>query len=130
MAVLKGLGMGGNVTTGGSDYPVTEWNGTLENDAQDVTDTGSAGWQALLAGINKADVTFTAFWGSAAASLAATFGIGTTATLTLNVGAAAYTNHATIAGTFIIKSFAIKNAAKNAIEFTCNASSTGAITVT
>ena len=52
------IGMGGSVGT----TPVTEWSITLNNDTQDVTDTGSAGWQAMLAGVSSAETTFTAFF--------------------------------------------------------------------
>ncbi|MFO0851679.1 MAG: hypothetical protein U0871_24415 [Gemmataceae bacterium] len=42
--------------------PVENWDINVESDAQDVTDTGSGGWQALINGIRKAEITLTGFW--------------------------------------------------------------------
>lgn len=53
----------------------------------DVTDTGSSGWQELIPGIRKAELTFTMFINSA--TLVATCGAlepGTSITATLNIG--------------------------------------------
>lgn len=121
----KAIGMSGSVMVGSAVYPVTEWNIALSNDVQDVTDTGSAGWQELLAGVNSAESTFTAFWGSSAALLSTAFAIGTTVAIILNIG----NTGKSFTGTFLIKTFSLKNNAKTPIEFSCTGGSTGSVTM-
>ncbi|AWM39781.1 Phage major tail protein 2 [Gemmata obscuriglobus] len=123
--MAKQIGMGGGVTAGSTECPVTEWTINVNNDTQDVTDTGSGGWQAMLAGVNSAETTFTAFWGGAVSVLSTLFAIGTTVPITLTVG----TGGGVFAGSFVIKTFSVKNNAKTPVEFSCTGTSTGAVTM-
>jgi predicted secreted protein len=123
--MAKLIGMGGSVTVGAEAYPVSEWSIKVSNDKQDVTDTGSAGWQALIAGINMAEVTFKSFWGSSTTGLSTTFAIGTVVTIELAIG----TSGDTYEGSFLITDTTVTNPAKNPVEFECTGSSTGAVTI-
>jgi predicted secreted protein len=123
--MAKLIGMTGSVQVASAVYPVSEWNINVNNDTQDVTDTASGGWYEGLAGINSAETTFTAFWGSAVANLSTTFAIGTTVVVTLNIGNSAKF----FTGSFIIKTFSVKNNAKTPVEFSCTGVSTGVVTM-
>lgn len=116
--------MGGSVKIGSAVYPVSTWSVNVSNDVQDCTDTGSNGWVAVLAGVSSAEVSFTAFWGSATAQLSTAFAIGSSVSLTLDIGNGADT----VTGTVIIASFVIANPAKNPVTFECTGKSNGAFT--
>lgn len=116
--------MGGHVTVGSSDYPVQEWTINVTNDLQDVTDTGSAGWVARLAGVHSAGGSFRAFWGSSAATLSTTFAQGVSATLVLKIG----TGGQSVSVPSLIGGYTITNNCKTPVEFNCNYESNGSIT--
>src|SRR6266545_4097308 len=84
--MAKLIGMGGSITVGAAAYPVSEWSINVSDDVQDVTDTGSAGWTSRIAGVKSAELSFRAFWGSAAATLSTTFAIGTSVSVSLALG--------------------------------------------
>lgn len=121
----KLIGMGGSVTVSSTSYPVTEWSANFTNEVQDVTDTGSGGWVARLASVNSCEATFTVYWGAVSGNLASAFAVGNTVAASLVIGASSQS----VSGNFIISSFTIKNAAKEAVTFECTAQSTGAVTI-
>ncbi len=123
--MAKITGMGGNITVSAADYPVSKWSLAVKDDVQDVVDTGSAGWEEYIAGVKSADLTFSAFWGSAVATLSNVFAIGTNVTATLKLGSGGQT----ASGVFIISDFTITNDAKTPITFECTAKSEGVISV-
>lgn len=123
--MAKLIGMGGSVEVSSATYPVGEWSANVTNDVQDVTDTGSNGWVARLAGVSSCEVTFRAFWGSATGSLAAAFSPGTVVALTLNIG----TSGIAVTGSFVVSSATITNGAKTPVEFQCTAQSNGEVTI-
>ena len=123
--MAKLIGMSGSITVSAATYPVSEWSVTVSNDVQDVVDTGSSGWVSRIAGVNSAELTFKAFWGSAVAELSTAFAIGTNIVPTLTIG----NSMETFTGTFIITSFTVTNNAKTPVEFSCTAESVGIVTM-
>ncbi|WP_261341128.1 phage tail protein [Fimbriiglobus ruber] len=117
--------MSGSITVSSATYPVSEWSASVSNDGQDVTDTGSSGWVARIAGVNSAELTFKAFWGSATAELTTAFAIGTVVAATLTIG----NSSETFIGNFLITSVEVTNNCKTPVEFSCTGESTGAITM-
>jgi len=120
----KTIGMGGSVSLGSAVYPVSTWSVDVKNGVEDVTDTASGAWVSKIPGISEAEISFTAFWGSAVAELSTAFAIGTAVAASLAIGSGG----GTVSGTFIIGSFKITNPAKNAVTFECTGQSTGTVT--
>lgn len=120
--MAKLIGMGGSIQISSATYPVSGWSINETNEVQDVTDTGSGGWVARIAGVSSAEVTFKAFWGSGPADLATTFAVGTTGTLTCNVGSGG--DSFDVPG--IISAFSVTNNCKTPVEFNCTLQSNGA----
>ncbi len=123
--MAKLIGMGGSITVSTAVYPVSEWSINVTDDVQDVTDTGSSGWTSRIAGVMSAELSFRAFWGSAAAILSTTFAIGTKVTASLAIGGGGDT----VGGDFYISSFTITNNCKTPVEFQCTGQSDGAVTL-
>lgn len=122
--MAKLIGMGGSVSVGATAYPVSEWSLNATNDVQDVTDTASQGWTNRIAGVKSAELTFRAWWGSAAGDLSTVFAIGSVIAATLTIGSTSDI----VTGSFVINSFTITNNAKTPVEFQCTAQSDGAVT--
>jgi predicted secreted protein len=122
--MAKLIGMGGSITVGSGTFPVSEWSLNVSNDSQDVTDTGSNGWVATLAGVNSAELSFRAWWGSGPSVLSTAFAIGTSVTASLAIGSGSEA----ITGNFIVSGFTFTNNAKSTVEFQVTAKSNGAIT--
>jgi predicted secreted protein len=123
--MAKLIGMGGNITVSSTAYPVSEWSANVSNDVQDVTDTGSSGWVNRIAGVNSAELTFKAWWGSSASTLSTIFAIGSVVSATLNIGGGSQT----FSGSFVITDFTVTNNAKTPVEFSCTAQSNGIVTM-
>lgn len=129
--MAKSIGMGGDLTFNSVAVHVTEWSIAVNNEVQDVTDTGSAGWQEMIAGINKATINATCFWNLTGTELSTTFAIGTIHAATAQVGPTPGGGGTaqTFTGNFIVSDFNVKNNAKTPIEFTVTLQSTGEVTM-
>jgi predicted secreted protein len=121
--------------------PVESWEGTVNSDLQDVSDTASGGWQELIAGFRDLEATLTGWWDATtdAVSLAAILSPGRPITFALLLGAykvtvslgvpVGTTTPGAVTGTAFVGTFKITNATKEAIKWEVTIKSTGPVTI-
>jgi hypothetical protein len=120
----KLIGMGGDVEFGSITQHVSKSELSFEGDTPDVMDTGSAGWQELISGNRKAELSFTCFVNTTTlVANAAAFQPGELATGIFNIGSSGKAYECD----FMIKSNRITNSCKDPVELEVTASSTGAL---